>query len=309
MRIVFMGTPETAALSLNRLVHAGKTPVAAVTRPDRPKGRGLRPLPPPVKQAAQELGIPVEQPEDLNDPRFLSILRSWNADCFAVVAYRILPESVLSLPPLGSINLHLSLLPKYRGAAPVQWALWNGESNTGVTTFFISRGVDTGDVILQREVAILPDDDYGSLLGRLASEGADLLVKTIEALERGPVGRIPQQGPPSPAPKIAPEQGLIGWDRSAADIVNQIRAFSPSPGAYTQWRGRRLKIYRARAEESGGTAAGPGTVLHVSRDALKIATGRGMLSVLELQLEGKKRMDFAAFARGQDIHENERFGG
>ncbi|MBN1894399.1 methionyl-tRNA formyltransferase, partial [bacterium] len=261
MRIVFMGTPETAVPSLYRLVQAGIIPAAAVTQPDRPKGRGLKPVSPPVKQAAGDLGIPVMQPEDLRDPGFLSALQSCKADCFAVVAYRILPESVLSLPPLGCINLHFSLLPKYRGAAPVQWALLNGETHTGVTTFFIKRAVDTGDIILQKEVAIQPEDDYGSLLGRLASEGADLLVRTLENLKKGTIRRIPQTGPSSPAPKISPEQGLIDWGRNAADIANQIRAFSPSPGAYTLWRNKRLKIFRARAEEHGGTAADPGAVL------------------------------------------------
>ncbi len=303
MRLVFLGTPDFAVSSLRVLSNSNHHLVGVVTQPDRPKGRGRRLMPPPVKIEAERLGVPILQPEKLTDPAFLDALRSWDADCFVVVGFRILPPKVFDIPVKGTINLHASLLPKYRGAAPIQWAIINGETKTGVSTFYIQRFVDTGDIILQEGVDIAPDDTAGSLSGRLAAIGAGLLLQTVELIDMGKVKRIPQVGDPTPAPKITPNHCVINWKKDAKTIINLIRGLSPLPGAFTEWQGKRLKIYLALHCESpvSSETQTPGTVLSVSAEGLHVQTGRGAICLAEVQLEGKRRMSVGEFIRGASI--------
>jgi methionyl-tRNA formyltransferase len=302
MRLVFMGTPDFAIPSLMKLISSHHVTAGVVTQPDRPKGRKLRIATPPVKSKALSSGIPVVQPENLADPGFIHTLKSWNADCFAVVAYRILPPEVFGIPTKGTINLHASLLPKYRGAAPIQWALIRGEKETGVTTFFIEKNVDTGEWILQERLPIAPDETAGELHDRLADLGAECLLRTLDLIERGEASRNPQRGKSSTAPKILPEHCKIDWHQSAGDIVNLIRGLSPLPGAFTFWNGKRLKCYRAT--QSRSTIPDPfpsGTVLNAGRDGLLISAGAGNVLVRSLQSECGEKMDADVFLRGHRI--------
>ena len=298
-----MGTPEFAVPSLRKLaVESSHRVVGVVTPPDRPKGRGLRVACSPVKIEALERGLPIFQPDDLLQSDFLSRLRTWGGDCFVVVGFRILPPEIFEMPPKGTINLHASLLPKYRGAAPIQWALMNGDENTGVTTFFIERRVDTGDLILQKSVSIRRDEAAGELHDRLAIVGADLLLETLDLIEQGRVKPVPQRGEPSRAPKILPEHCLIDWRRHAEAIVNQIRALSPRPGAFTTWGGKRLKVFRGVAmEDEGVETSRPGRVAAASEEGILVETPKGLVSVLELQPEGKRRMSAEVFLRGYGL--------
>jgi methionyl-tRNA formyltransferase len=292
-----MGTPDFAVPSLMRLARAHRV-VGVVTRPDRPKGRGRQIGAPPVKLEAVRLGLEIAQPDDLKSPDFLSVLERWKADCFAVVGFRILPPDVYGMPLLGAVNLHASLLPKYRGAAPIQWAIMRGETQTGLTTFFLKPEVDTGDVILQETVSIGESETMGDLQIRMADIGAELLVRTLDLIERGEAKPIRQKGETTPAPKLTPEIGAIHWNRPAPEIVNQIRGLSPAPGAYTIWDGLRLKILRASVAEDRAEKRHPGDVL-TDNDLLFIRTGRGLVRILEVQPECKKAMTAAAFIRGR----------
>ncbi|RJP82168.1 MAG: methionyl-tRNA formyltransferase, partial [Candidatus Zixiibacteriota bacterium] len=251
----------------------------------------------PVARAARDRGLPLLQPADLRDPAFLAALRSWDAEIFAVVAFRILPEEVYGIPPHGAVNLHASLLPAYRGAAPIQWALWEGETVTGLTTFRIERTVDTGNILKQRRVEIWERDDAGSLAARMAREGAQLLVETLDGLERGDLSPQPQDHRlASPAPKITKEHGRLDWTRPARELVDQIRALSPEPAACTTLQGQALKIFRAEpVSESPGLA--PGELLITDREMIA-GTGSEPLRLAEIQLQGKKRMDTTSFLRG-----------
>jgi methionyl-tRNA formyltransferase len=300
MRLVYMGTPDFAVPGLKRLIQDGHSIAGVVTQPDRPRGRGLRVCEPVIKKAAADAGIPVLQPENLNAPEFLEALRKWEAECFVVIAFRLLPEAVWTLPPAGTVNLHASLLPRYRGAAPIQWAIIRGETETGVTTFYIERKMDTGDWILQRRTAIHPEETAGELHDRLSVIGAECLSETVRRIEAGTATRTRQQGEPSSAPKILPEHGRIDWTWSGRDVSNLIRGLSPFPGAYTFWEGKRLRLFGGRPWD-GTVQAAPGTVLDSACGLLRVAAGQGGVEILSMQLECGRPMETAEFLRGHRI--------
>ena len=305
MRIVFLGTPEFAVPTLERAFEAGHEIAAVVTQPDRPKGRGRQLAAPPVKETALQLGLTVHQPERIRTPEAIELLRSLKPDAMVVVGYgKIIPQAVIDIPPHGIVNVHASLLPRYRGAAPVQWAIANGETVTGVTTMRIDAGLDTGDILLQRETPIGPEETAVDLGKRLAAMGADLLVETLAGLERGEIVPAPQNSAQATlAPVLKKEDGLIDWTRPAAEIANRIRGFKPWPGCYTHLRGRAIEISRARA--GAGSEGEPGSV-HPIRGRVVVTCGdSNALEILEVQMEGRKTMDAAAFQNGYHLVENE----
>lgn len=308
MRVVFFGTPEPGAVALGALLASRHDVVAAVTQPDRPRGRSGAPQPSPVKVRALEAGLPVLQPSSPRDEGFAEALARLQPEAGAVVAYgHILPPEVLAVPPRGTVNVHFSLLPAYRGAAPVQRAIMAGETETGVTTFLLEPTLDTGPMLLQVRERIDPTDSSGSLLERLAPIGARALVDTLDGLEAGALEPI-EQDPAlaSPAPKIRPEEGTIDWSRPAAQIAGLVRAFDPAPGAHSTFRGKRVKLWRARPLE--GAAAEPGAVVDAGKERLVVATGDGLLEVQELQQDGAKRLEASAFVRGHRPKAGETFG-
>ncbi len=297
VKIVFFGTPEFALPSLEILHRSRHRVAAVVTAPDKPRGRGKALLPTPVAVRAAQLNLPVLKPDKLKDRSFLQQLTAYGADLFVVVAFRILPAEVFDMPPMGSINLHASLLPRYRGAAPIQWAICKGEKETGLTTFRIQLQVDTGNILKQRRVEILSEDDAGSLSARLAEIGAQLLLETVDGLEAGTLQPVPQNPRgASVAPKITQEHRQIRWHRRAAEIHNQVRALSPQPGALTFLDDQMLKIYRTAVRDSSSGLA-PGEA-RIDDRSITVGTGSGELAILELQLQGKKRMETSAFLRG-----------
>jgi methionyl-tRNA formyltransferase len=301
MRLVFMGTPEFAVPSLKKLAESGHTLAGIVTQPDRPKGRGQRIGFSAVRRFAMEAGLPVLQPDNLRDPAFLQSLKDWKADCFVVVAYRVLPREVFEMPPKGTVNLHASLLPRYRGAAPIQWAVIRGEMETGVSTFFIEEKVDTGAWILQEKTDIQPDETAGELHDRLALIGAGCLLRTVDLISDGKAVGTPQNGEATPAPKILPEHCRIDWRKPAAEIANLIRGLSPRPGAFTFWNGKRLKMLRAGLFSGESESASPGTVVRVDAEDLCVATGEGFVLIRTVQLECGQAMDMCSFLRGHCI--------
>jgi len=307
MRIVFLGTPEFAFPSLNGLYREGYEIAGVVTQPDRPRGRAKTPQPSPVKEKALRLGLPLVQPHSLKDPGFLQWLEEKRPELMVVVAYgKILPPEVLRLPLKGCINLHPSLLPKYRGAAPIQRALMAGEKETGVTTFWMEERLDAGDIILQERADIPEDITAGELQERLALLGADLLLKTLELVREGRAPRIPQEeNRATYAPPLTPEDERIDWHRSAWEIHNQIRALSPQPGAYAIRQGRRLKIFKSQLWEEGKRGC-PGEVLKETPEGFVVQAGSGQLLILEVQPEGKKRMRAKDYTRGHPFKEGER---
>lgn len=304
LRIVFLGTPDFAVTSLDALVQAGMQVVAVVTAPDKPSGRGLHATPSAVKKYAVEKNIPVLQPEKLKDPDFIETLKSFRADIQVVVAFRMLPEIVWNMPPLGTINVHGSLLPQYRGAAPIHRAVMNGESKTGVTTFRLQHAIDTGGILLQASIPIGENDTTGIIYQKLSELGAAVLVKTIRGIAAGELQEQPQetliQGTLHAAPKIFTEDCIINWNQPAKIIHNHIRGLSPSPGALTQLNGKTLKLYSAQPIEKAHNIA-PGTIESDGKNQLLFATNDGWIAVLELQLEGKKRMTTPEFLRGYRI--------
>ncbi|MGB2958397.1 MAG: methionyl-tRNA formyltransferase [Bacteroidota bacterium] len=305
-RIVFMGTPDFAVPSLECLVGHGYEVAAVVTVPDKPRGRGREVLPSPVKQKAAELGLRVLQPPSLNAPDFVGQLQELSSEILVVVAFRILPKNIYSIPRLGAFNLHASLLPKYRGAAPIQRAIMNGEEITGLTTFFLEEKVDTGTIILQKAVPISDEDDAGILHDRLSVLGADLVLETVQRIEDGSALRIPQDSSvATPAPKILKEDCLIRWDQPARSIRDLIRALSPAPGAYTRHANRVIKVYRAEIPLDVRDIP-PGEVLLGGR-RLCVGTGDGALSLIELQQEGKRRLRVEEFLRGYKVCSGDRF--
>ncbi len=301
MKIVFMGTPDFAVASLNALLEADFDIVGVITAPDKPAGRGQKINESAVKQFAVQRGLRVLQPVKLKDPDFLNELKSLNADIQVVVAFRMLPELVWNMPPKGTINLHASLLPQYRGAAPINWAIINGEKRSGVSTFFLKQEIDTGDLLFAEEIDIEDDDTAGVLHDKLMVIGAGLLVKTIRAIEAGKYKEIPQnahqENELKKAPKIFREDCQINWDRPVKEVYNLIRGLSPYPAAFCQLQDKVLKIYRAAAEEKP-ISGKPGDILTDNKTYLKFACRDGLISVLELQLEGKKRMKVDEFLRG-----------
>ncbi len=298
MRLIFMGNPDFAVPSLRILAAANEEVVAVVTNPEKRSGRGQQVQASPVAAAAAELAIPLIQPDDLSDPDFIAQIQVLKPDLFIVVAYRILPEVLLSAPRIGAVNLHASLLPRYRGAAPIQWALINGDTKTGLTTFLIQPRVDTGDILQQAEVTIAPDDDYGSLAERMSNVGAELLAKTIRAFANGSVNQWTQDNSQATkAPKITPAMCLINWQSAAVDIRNKIRGLAPRPGAFTYLDDKRLKIFSAVINK-GAERINPGSIILNQEGQLFVQTGEGLLEILECQLEGKRRMTAVEFLHG-----------
>lgn len=308
MRIVFLGTPEFAVPSLRALVSAGHEVVAVFTQPDRPKGRGNQISESPVKRAAVELAIPVHQPERVRRPEAVETLKSLAPEMMVVVGYgQIIPQAVIDIPRCGILNVHASLLPKYRGAAPIQWAIANGDSETGVTIMQIDAGLDTGDMLLKAALAISSTETAPELSARLAPLGANLLLEAIRKIESGTsVPEKQDEAAASYAPILKKEDGLIDWNRSAQEIYNRLRGFTPWPGAYTTFRGQQLSILCARVAE--GTGLPPGRV-HSSAKALLVSCGQETsLEVEELQLAGKKRTSAESFLNGHKLAENESLG-
>ncbi|UON80904.1 methionyl-tRNA formyltransferase [Dyadobacter chenwenxiniae] len=302
LRIIFMGTPEFAVPSLKSLVESNSNVVAVITVPDKPAGRGQKQTASPVKQYAEAQGIPVLQPEKLKNPAFLEELRSYQADLQVVVAFRMLPEVVWSMPRKGTFNLHSSLLPQYRGAAPINWAVIHGETETGVTTFFIEKDIDTGKIIFQDREPIHADDDAGSLHDRLMEKGAKLVVRTVRAIEAGDYPQEPQDESAKiiSAPKIFRETCEIDWQKPAAEIHNFIRGLSPYPAAWTTINGLSCKIFKSKVVEFDENDT-PGQFRTDSKSYLYFRTGDGWLSIEVLQLEGKKRMEIGDFLRGNRL--------
>lgn len=302
-----MGTPEFALPSLDILAGNSYPIPAVVTVPDKPRGRGQEVSPSPVKERALSLSIPVLQPESLKDPAFADELRRIGPDIIAVVAFRILPKEVFTIPHFGSFNLHASLLPKYRGAAPINWAIINGETETGVTTFLLQEKVDTGALLLQRAVPILPEETAGSLHDRLALLGAGAVLETVRMIETGKATPVPQPDALATlAPKITKEECRISWAKSARRIHDLIRGLSPHPAAYSLHAGRIIKVYRSRIVDSRSSSP-PGTVT-VTPGMLRVATVDSDLALEELQQEGRKRMGVEEFLRGYRITSGERLG-
>ena len=302
-----MGTPEFSVPSLMRIAQSDYELAAVVSRPDERRGRGQKVTPPPVKAAADGLGVPILQPESLEDPDFLEALRALEADLFAVVAFLILPRPVLAIPKHGSVNLHPSLLPRYRGAAPIPWAIIRGETETGITIFRLSPRVDAGDILHQAPVPIEPDETAGELSDRLMVLGADPLVEAIDGVARGDMAPRPQpREGGTRAPKLDRDDGRIDWRNDAESIRNLIRGTNPFPGASTVCKGRVLKVHRAARVETSGP---PGEVVVADpKEGIVVAAGEDGLSLVEVQPAGKGRMTGAELVRGYRIEEGERLG-
>ncbi|MCX5826585.1 MAG: methionyl-tRNA formyltransferase [Deltaproteobacteria bacterium] len=308
-RLLFMGTPEFAVPSLKMLIHAGYPVVGVTTQPDKPKGRGQRLQPSPVKELAEEYGLLVLQPERVRDDTFLQLFRGLNPDLVVVAAFgQILPGEILERPKLGCLNVHPSLLPKYRGAAPLNWALIRGEKTTGVTIMMMDAGVDTGDIILQEETPVREGETCDGLHDRLAMMGADLLLKAVGQIEGGTAVRTPQDHQQAThAPRLKKEDGRIDWGRDAAAIVNFIRGLAATPGAYTSLGGKVLKIFRAEAE-AGPAGEATGEIGPATKKGLPVTTGNGCVYLQEVQLEGKNRMTIQDFLRGYRLPPHTRLG-
>jgi methionyl-tRNA formyltransferase len=309
MRLVFCGTPQFAVPTLNALVRAGHEIALVVCQPDRPSGRGQAISIPAVKQRALELGLPVTQPEKIkNNAEFQTQLTALAAQVIVVIAYgRIIPKWMLDLPPMGNLNLHASLLPKYRGAAPIQWAIASGEQVTGATTMRIDEGLDTGDILLQQEVPILETDTAVTLAPRLSAAGAELMVETLRRLESNSIQPVPQNNALATlAPILSKEDGRMDFARPAQVLVNRLRGFQPWPGAFTTFRGRQLQITQANADSKPSTPVGE---LRASPDRLLVGCGDDtVLEILELQPEGKKRITAREFINGYRLKDGERLG-
>jgi len=311
LRIVFFGTPEFAVPVLEGLVAAGCRPVAVVTRPDRPRGRGLRTRPSPVKESALRLGLRVLEPERLKDPAFLEELAGLRPDVIVTVAYgRLVPPEVLALPRRGAYNVHPSLLPRYRGPAPVHRALLDGAERTGVTVIHMTEEMDAGDIVLQQEVPVAPEDDRGALEGRLAEVGTELLLRALRLVASGEAPRR-RQDPAGVtyAPALTPADEVIDWTRPAGAIVNQVRALAPTPGARTSLAGRVLKILRAEAEDAAAAPAEPGTVVALRPGAgFVVAAGEGAVLVRRVKPAGGREMEAADFLNGHPLRPGDRLG-
>lgn len=301
LKIVFMGTPEFAVPSLEILVQNNVSVVAVITAPDKPQGRGQKIVSSPVKACALHHHIPVLQPTNLKSPEFLEELKSFQADLQVVVAFRMLPEVVWAMPRLGTFNLHASLLPQYRGAAPINWAIINGEKETGVTTFFLTHGIDTGSIIFQEKEIIYPEDNAGTLYKRLMKKGAALVLKTVQAIQSGNYPTHPQQEATSirHAPKIFKETCEIRWDQPGEQIRDFVRGLSPYPGAWTTIGGRNFKIYETAVTDRADDDKNAGEFITDNKNYLYFKTLDGWISVVELQPEGKRRMTIHDFFRGK----------
>lgn len=304
MKIIFLGTPDFAVATLKALVESKFNVVAVVTAPDKPAGRGMQLQESPVKKYALEQKIPVLQPEKLKSEEFLHQLKEYNADIQVVVAFRMLPEVVWNMPPLGTINVHASLLPDYRGAAPINWAIMNGEHVTGVTTFKLKHEIDTGDILLQKVVAIEDADDAGTLHDKLMHAGAELLIETIRGLSLGTLFAKEQTFTEQQkhAPKLFDKDCHLNIVQDAKNVHNRIRGLTPYPGAYVKWQGKRLKLFQTSVIDSNQEYP-TGTLLCDGKSNLKLICGVGALQIHELQLEGKKRMKTSDFLNGVKVPE------
>ena len=302
-----MGTPEFAVPSLQALLQSEDQVVGVVTQPDRPKGRGQELAAGPVKVLCQREGLPILQPLKMKDPAFLDALKSWQPELIAVAAFgRILPKVVLDLPPRGCVNVHASLLPKYRGAGPIQWAIIKGERETGITTMLMDEGMDTGGILLQERLTIKPEETAGELSARLAELGGKLLVETIQRLKAGTLTpRAQDHTQATMAPLLKKDDGWIAWAGEASDIVNRVRGLSPWPGAFTYAGDERWIIWRAmikdRPRDGKGPAPTPGTIVEAGKDGILVATGRGLLVILELQPANARRMTAAQYVAGHRL--------
>ena len=301
-----MGTPDFAVEPLRRLVEAGKNIVAVITMPDKPAGRGHKIQFSPVKEYALSVGLPILQPANLKDPEFIEELRSYQADLQIVVAFRMLPEIVWNMPPLGTFNLHASLLPQYRGAAPINWAVINGETETGITTFFLQHEIDTGNIIMQEKITIAPDDNAGIVHDRLMMLGADLVLKTVEQIESGNISSMPQpEGELKAAPKIFKDTCLINFNTTAEAVRNLVRGLAPYPAAWIELTDpsgntTNMKIYEVSKELCTPTHPA-GTLICDGKKVLKVAVLDGYIHLDQVQLAGKKRMPSADLMRGTDL--------
>lgn len=312
MNVVFAGTPDFSVEALRRLAESSHDVVGVLTNPDRPRGRGRDPLPPPVKETALAYDIDVFQPDDVDDPEVVEQLESWNPDVMVVAAYgQILPEEILELPTYGCLNIHASLLPKYRGAAPINWAIVRGETETGVTIMQMDAGLDTGPMLLKKRVDIDPLETGQELHDELAELGAEAIIEALEALEAGGLEATPQDDDEATyAPMLSKSDGAIDWSVSAEDVANHIRGFNPWPGAYSELRldgdTKRIKFHLARPVDGEGE---PGEVIEADRKAgrLVIACGEGAIESLELQAPGRKRMDAGDFLNGNDLSVGDQF--
>lgn len=309
MRVIFMGTPDFATGTLEEIVLAGHEVVGVVTQPDKPKGRGKNLMPTPVKEVAMKYNLPVYQPKKVRKPEFVEVLRDLKPDVIVVAAFgQIISKEILEMPKYGCINVHASLLPAYRGAAPIQWAVINGDKESGVTIMQMDEGIDTGDMIEKVVVPIDKDETGGSLFEKLSQAGAELCVKVLTDLEDGKAVREkqPEESTTPYAKMIDKKMGAIDWEKSAKEIEQLIRGLNPWPSAYTKLQGKTLKIWKAEVLEQDSKEA-PGQIAEVTKDSIAVQTGQGLLKVLELQLEGKKRMDTASFLRGYTLKEGENF--
>jgi len=306
MRILFMGTPEFAVPSLRILLDHSYEVSGVVTAPDKPRGRGQQVSCTPIKEFALHHHLPILQPEYLKDSKFISNVQQFTPDLIIVVAFRILPREVYTIPKLGSFNLHASLLPKYRGAAPINWAIINGEKESGVTTFFLQDQVDTGSVILQARVKIEDDETAGELHDKLSEVGAEIVLQTVRLIELGKAQSRPQnESLVCPAPKIFKNDCRIDWQKSSQQIHDFIRGLSPYPASWTTHNGKTIKLYSSKITEVRSKEAG--AVLQRTNDTLLIGTGNGAVSILEIQQEGKRRLGIEEFLRGYTIEEGELF--
>ena len=305
MRLVFFGTPEFAVLTLKNLLNSEHKILAVVTQPDRQSGRGRHITPCPVKLEAQKAGLKVFQPLRVKDGEFIGELKKMNPSVIVVVAYgQILPSEIIRLPGFGCINVHASLLPKYRGAAPINWAVINGDKKTGVTTMLMDEGLDTGHVLVQEAADIDSEDTAGTLSVRLSKIGAGLLIRTLEGLEKGHLKPVPQSGEATYARMLKKSDGLIQWSKSSKELSNLIRGVNPWPGAYSFLEGKKIKISKAICVDGKGEA---GVVYNNTKNELIVGTGIGMLSILEVQPSGKSAMSIKSFLQGRKIKKGSRF--
>lgn len=303
MKILFFGTPEFAVPSLLKIFHSRHQIVGVVTQPDKPKGRGKKIFPPSIKEVAQRYNLfPILQPENLKDKTFISALSQISADVYVVVAFRILPEEIFMQPAAGTINLHPSLLPKYRGAAPINWTVIAGEKETGNTIIKISKEIDAGDIILQKKTSILPDETAGELHDRLSVAGADLLLEALDLLQSGKYELHSQNHLlSSPAPKLTKDHCHLSFDKPVTEVKNWIHGLSPFPTGFAYFRSERINFYRARVSASSEVDQAPGTILNSYPGKLEIACSPGIIEILELQKEGKKRLMAGDFLRGYEL--------
>ena len=309
MRIVFMGTPDFSVGTLEAVVAAGHEVACVVTQPDKPRGRGKELQPTPVKEAAQRHGLPVYQPAKIRDPEAVEKIRSFQPDVIVVVAFgQIIPQQILDIPRYGCINVHASLLPKYRGAAPIQWAVINGEKESGVTTMQMDEGLDTGDMLLKTTIVLDEKETGGSLHDKLSDAGAKLCVETLKRLEEGSIQPEKQgESPTEYARMLNKAMGAIDWNQDAVSIERLIRGLNPWPSAYTTWDNKTMKIWDADVLSYDGTEE-PGTVVDVTKNTIVIAAGEGALALKEIQLAGKKRMPVQAFLLGSSVETGIKLG-